>query len=68
VQRYSFYAFILVHYQTQHLVPLKWFPAFLLVAETLASVFITMTTKGRPVTDAQNDAALEKVSARSLWF
>jgi hypothetical protein len=47
-----------VHYQAQHMAPLKWLLAVLLVANTLASVFTTMSTKGRPVTDAHNDAAL----------
>jgi len=48
--------------------PLKGFLAFLLVANTLASIFTTISTKGRTVTDAQNDAALEYVSVRSLSF
>ena len=48
--------------------PLKWLLAFLLVANTLASVFTTIFTKGRTVTDAQNDAALEYVNVRSLLF
>jgi len=48
--------------------PLKWLFAFLLVANALAPVFTTMSTKGRPVTDAQNDATLEYVSVHSLSF
>ena len=48
--------------------PLKWLLAFLLVANTLASVFTTISTKGRTVADAQNDAALEYVIVRSLSF
>ena len=48
--------------------PLKWLLAFLLVSNTLASVFTSMPPKGRPVTDARNDAALEYVSMRSLSF
>jgi hypothetical protein len=48
--------------------PLKWLLAFLLVTNTLASVFTTISTKGRTVTDAQNDAALEYVNVRSLSF
>ena len=62
------YAFIPVHYQAQHMAPLKWLLAFLLVANPLASVFTTISTKGRIVTDAQNDAALEYVSVHSLSF
>ncbi len=60
--------FIPVHYQAQHMAPLKGLLAFLLVANTLASVFTTISTKGRTVTDAQNDAALEYVSVLSLSF
>jgi hypothetical protein len=48
--------------------PLKWLLDFFLVANTLASAFTTTPTKGRTVTGAQNDAALEYVSARSLSF
>ena len=48
--------------------PLKWLLAFLLVANTLASVFTTISTKDRTVTDAKNDAALKYVSVRSLLF
>jgi hypothetical protein len=47
---------------------LKWLLAFLLAANTLASAFITIPAKGRPVTDARNDAAFEYVSVRSLSF
>jgi hypothetical protein len=47
---------------------LKWLLAFLLVAKTLASAFITMPTKCRPVMDPRNHAALEYSSARSLSF
>jgi hypothetical protein len=48
--------------------PLKWLLAFLLVANILASVFTTISTNGRTVTDAQNDAALKYVRVRSLSF
>ena len=48
--------------------PLKRLLAFLLVANTLASVFTTISTKGRPVTDPRDDAAIEYVSLRSLLF
>jgi hypothetical protein len=44
---------------------LKRLLAFLLVANTPASAFTTNPTKDRPVTDPQNDAALEYVSVRS---
>jgi hypothetical protein len=39
--------------------PLKWLLAFLLIANTLASVFTTISTKGRTVMDAKYDAALK---------
>jgi hypothetical protein len=48
--------------------PLKRLLAFLLVANTRASVFTTISTKGRPVTDPRNDAASEYMSVRSLLF
>ena len=48
--------------------PLKRLLAFLLVSDTRASAFTTMSTKGRSVTDAQNDAVLEHASASSLSF
>jgi hypothetical protein len=47
---------------------LKWLLAFLLAANTLASAFTTIPTKGRPVTNARSDAAFEYVSVRSLSF
>ena len=65
---YSLRAFIPVHYQAQHMAPLKRLLAFLLVANTLASAFTTMSAKGRPVTDPRDDAAIEYVSVRSLLF
>jgi hypothetical protein len=48
--------------------PQKRFLAFVLVAKALASFFTTMPSKGRPVTDPQNNAAIEYVSLRSLLF
>jgi hypothetical protein len=48
--------------------PLKRLFAFLLVANTLASVFITMPIQGRPVADPRDDTAIEYVSLRSLLF
>ena len=57
-----------VHYQAHNTAPLKRLLAFLLVANTLSSVFTTISTKGRPVTDPRDDAAIEYVSLRSLLF
>ena len=41
---------------------------FLLVAQSLASSVITMSSKGRPVTDTRNDVTFEYVSTRTLPF
>jgi hypothetical protein len=46
--------------------PLKWLLAFLLVANTLASAFTTISTNGRKETDAQNNETLEYMNVRSL--
>ena len=48
--------------------PLRLLLCFLLVALGLASTFTMSATPGRPVTDPQNNVAVEYVSARSLSF
>ena len=48
--------------------PWTWLLGLLLVAQSLASSFTTMSVQGRPVVDARNDVALEYVSARTLSF
>lgn len=48
--------------------PWTWLLGLLLVAQSLASPFTTMSVQGRPVEDARNNVALEHVSARTLSF
>ena len=48
--------------------PWKTLLAFWLVSRGLASSVTTMSTQGRPITDARNDVALEYVSTHTLAF
>jgi len=67
-QPYSFRALIPVRNQVQHMAPWTWLLGLLLVAQSLASSFTTMSVQGRPKADARSDVALEYVSARTLSF